>query len=168
MIDPTELDLQEEVVVQVNRVSKVVAGGRRFRFSALVVLGDRKGHVGLGHGKATEVVSAIGKAKEDAKKNLIRVPVIRGTIPHEVTAKYGASKVLLRPAAAGTGVIAGGAVRAVMDQAGITDLLAKRFGSSNSVNVAKAALIALRRLQDPVTVAQRRNYTLAQLFGKEA
>lgn len=163
-IDPTELDLQEETVVRINRVAKVVAGGRRFRFNALVAVGDGNGHVGLGHGKANEVIAAITKSKEDAKKNLFRVPVIKGTIPHKIVGKYGASKVMLKPAAPGTGVIAGETVRALVEQAGITDILTKRYGSANANNIVRATEVALRNLQDPVSIANRRGITLKQVF----
>lgn len=163
-VDPTELDLQEETVIKVNRVAKVVAGGRRFRFGALVSVGDGRGHVGLGHGKANEVLAAIGKAKEDAKKNIFRVPIINGTIPHKIVGKFGASRVLLKPAAPGTGIIAGAAVRALIVQAGVTDILSKRYGSSNPNNVVRAAESALRNLQDPVSVANRRGITLKEIF----
>ncbi|MFQ6608428.1 MAG: 30S ribosomal protein S5 [Fidelibacterota bacterium] len=163
-IDPTELDLKEETVVRVNRVAKVVAGGRRFRFNALVSVGDGNGHVGLGHGKANEVIAAITKAKEDAKKNLFRVPIIKGTIPHKVIGKFGACRVMLKPAAPGTGVIAGEAVRALVEQAGITNILTKRFGSSNANNVVRATEVALQKLQDPVSIANRRGITLRQVF----
>lgn len=164
-IDPTELDLQEETVIKVNRVAKVVAGGRRFRFGALVVVGDGQGHVGLGHGKANEVLAAISKGKEDAKKRMFRVPVVRGTIPHKIVGKFGASKVMLKPAAPGTGIVAGSAVRALLQQAGIRDILTKRFGSSNVNNIVRSTEVALRNLQDPVTIANRRGITLKEIFG---
>ncbi len=164
-VDPTELDLQEETVIKVNRVAKVVAGGRRFRFGALVVVGDAKGHVGLGYGKANEVLSAISKGKEDAKKNIFRVPIVRGTIPHKIIGKFGASRVMLKPAAPGTGIIAGSAVRALVKQAGITDILTKRYGSSNANNIVRSTEVALRNLQDPVTIANRRGITLREVFG---
>ena len=164
-ISPTELELNEDTVVKVYRVAKVVAGGRRFRFSALVAIGDSHGHVGLGHGKANEVISAISKSKENAKKNMFRVPIINGTIPHKIVGKFGAAKVMLKPASQGTGIIAGGAVRSLIEQAGITDILTKRYGSSNINNIVRAVEEALRSLQDPVSVANRRGITIGEVFN---
>jgi len=154
-IDPNKLTLEERVV-QINRVAKVVKGGRRFSFSAVVVVGDGAGHVGVGLGKAGEVPESIRKGVEDAKKNLIRVPLVGTTIPHEVRTEYAAAKVLLKPASQGTGVIAGGAVRAVVEAAGIRDILSKVTGSTNPVNVTRATLQALRDLKSPEEISARR------------
>jgi small subunit ribosomal protein S5 len=154
-IDPAKLTLEERVV-QINRVAKVVKGGRRFSFSAVVVVGDGQGHVGAGLGKAGEVPEAIRKGVEDAKKHLIRIPAIGTTIPHEVNAEYAAARVMLKPASQGTGVIAGGSVRAVVEAAGIRDILTKVYGSSNPVNVVRATLEALRDLKSAEQLSARR------------
>ena len=165
MINPAELDLMEEVVVRVNRISKVTSRGKRFRFSALVVIGDGKGHVGMGLGKANEVIAAITKSKENAKLNLQRVSVINGTIPHKIIGKYGASRVMLKPASPGTGIIAGAAVRPVMEQVGIQNILTKIIGSNNPLNVVKAVMNALENLQDAVSVATKRGITVKEVFN---
>ena len=147
-IDPTELALNDKLM-DVNRVAKVVSGGKRLSFSALVVTGDGNGHVGVGVGKAGEVPAAINKAGAIAKKNLIKVTLAGTTIPHEIRVKFGAAKVLLKPASRGTSIIAGGSVRAVLEAAGVQDILTKSLGSANKMNVAKATILALSQLRDP-------------------
>lgn len=164
-INPAELELRDEKVVKINRVAKVITGGRRFRFNAIVVVGDGNGHVGVGLGKANQVIDAINKGREDAKKNIIRVPVLRGTIPYEVIGRYGAARVVLKPASTGTGIIAGGPVRAIMEQVGVHDILAKSIGSANSHNVIKATMNALAGLEDPYLVAKRRGITVQEVFN---
>lgn len=156
-------DLKDKVV-NIQRVAKVTKGGRTFSFSALVVVGDGNGTVGQGLGKAREVQEAITKGIDDAKKNLIKVPIRKGTVPHEIFATQGGSKVLIKPASHGTGVIAGGAMRAVLESAGVTDVLAKSLGSSNPHNVVKATLYALTQLRDPFTVAQNRSISMGKVF----
>ena len=159
-----DLELKEKVV-SINRVVKTTKGGRAFSFSALVVVGNGAGVVGQGLGKAKEVQEAITKGIEDAKKNLIKVPVMHGTIPHEQLSKEGAAKVFIKPAAHGTGVIAGGSMRAVLEAAGITDVLAKSLGSANPTNVVKATVKALATLREPIAVAKIRGISLKKVFN---
>lgn len=160
----SDIELTEKVVA-INRVAKVTKGGRTFSFSAIVVVGDGNGIVGYGLGKASEVTDAITKGIEDAKKNLIKVPVINGTVPHEEYGKFGGGYVFIKPASHGTGVIAGGAMRAVLESAGVVDVLAKSKGSSNPHNVIKATIDALARMRDPYTVSQHRGINLKKVFN---
>ncbi|WP_109698275.1 30S ribosomal protein S5 [Chitinophaga deserti] len=159
-----DLELKEKVVT-INRVTKTTKGGRTFSFSALVVVGNENGVVGHGLGKAKEVQEAITKGIDDAKKNLIKIPIHHGTIPHDQLAKEGAAKVLIKPAAHGTGVIAGGSMRAVLESAGITDVLAKSLGSANPHNVVKATFKALGMLREPIQVARTRNVSMKKVFN---
>lgn len=154
-IDPTELALNDKLVY-INRVAKVMKGGKRLSFSALTVTGDGNGHVGIGIGKANEVPAAISKANAIARKNLVKVPLVGATIPHEIMIKFGAAKVLLKPAAPGTGIIAGGSIRAVLELAGIKDVLTKSLGSANKANTAKATMLALSQLKNPKEELARR------------
>jgi len=165
VINPAELDLKEETVIRVTRVSKVTSRGRKFRFGALVVVGDGNGHVGIGQGKAGEVMSAINKGKENAKQNIKKIPLVNGTIPHKIISRFGQCKVMLKPAAPVTGIIAGGGVRAIMEQVGIQNILTKRFGSNNALNLAKATMKGLTDLQDAVSVASKRGITIKEVFN---
>jgi small subunit ribosomal protein S5 len=162
-VKPVESEFKEKLVA-LNRVAKVTKGGRTFSFAAIVVVGDEKGSVGQGLGKARDVSEAISKAVDDAKKNLVRVPVYKGTIPHEQKGKYGAGKVLLKPASDGTGVIAGGAMRAVLEMVGIHNVLAKSTGSSNPHNIVKATIDALTKMRSPMDVAKQRSLTMDKVF----
>jgi small subunit ribosomal protein S5 len=166
-IKASELELKDRLV-HINRVAKVVKGGRRFSFNAIVVVGDGKGHVGIGLGKANEVADAISKGVDDAKKNVVRVPIVNGTLPHPVIGKFGAGRVMLKPASPGTGLIAGGGVRAVLESAGVRDVLTKSMGSSNPHNAVKATMAALLSLVDARTMAARRGMELTELFGPAA
>ncbi|MEM6317363.1 MAG: 30S ribosomal protein S5 [Bacteroidota bacterium] len=162
-VKAAETELKEKLV-NLNRVAKVTKGGRTFSFAAIVVVGDGEGTVGHGLGKARDVSESIAKAVDDAKKNLIKVPILNGTIPHEQKGKYGAGKVLVKPAADGTGVIAGGAMRAVLEIAGVQNVLAKSMGSSNPHNVVKATIDALKKLRSPAEIAKTRGISLEKLF----
>lgn len=162
-VKPAETELQEKLV-NLNRVAKVTKGGRTFSFAAVAVVGDGKGTVGHGLGKARDVSQAISKAVDDAKKNLIKVPIFNGTIPHAQKGKYGAGKVLIKPASDGTGVIAGGAMRAVLEIAGVHNVLAKSQGSSNPHNVVKATIDALQKLRSPMVIAKQRGISMEKLF----
>ncbi|MCK4921356.1 MAG: 30S ribosomal protein S5 [Bacteroidales bacterium] len=163
-VKTTDLELKDRLV-SIQRVTKVTKGGRTFSFSAIVVVGDENGIVGHGLGKANEVTTAIAKGVEDAKKNLIRVPVYKGTIPHEQLAKFGGASVFIKPASGGTGVKAGGAMRAVLESVGIKDVLAKSKGSSNPHNLVKATFNALLELRDPATVADHRGVSVDKVFN---
>ena len=164
IINPAELDLKEEAVVRINRVAKVTSRGKRFSFSTIVVVGDGMGHVGVGLGKADEVISSISKAKDKAKRNIFKSTIINGTIPHKIVGRYGSSRVLLKPAAPGTGIIAGAPVRAVMEQVGVNNILTKRYGSSNPMNIVRATINALENLQDAVKIANKRGIKIKDVF----
>ena len=163
-VKTTDLDLKDRLVA-INRVTKVTKGGRTFSFSAIVVVGDENGIVGVGLGKAKEVVTAIAKGVEDAKKNLVKIPVLNGTLPHEQSAHFGGARVWMKPAANGTGVKAGGAMRAIFESVGITDILAKSKGSSNNHNLVKATMLALTEMRDAYTVAQHRGVSMDKVFN---
>lgn len=163
-VKTTDLELKDRLV-SIQRVTKVTKGGRTFSFSAIVVVGNENGIVGYGLGKASEVTTAIAKGVEDAKKNLIKVPVYKGTIPHEQISKYGGATVFVKPASSGTGVKAGGAMRAVLESVGVTDVLAKSKGSSNPHNLVKATFAALLEMRDAFTVAQHRGVTIDKVFN---
>jgi small subunit ribosomal protein S5 len=163
-IKTADLDLKERLVA-INRVTKVTKGGRNFRFTAIVVVGNENGIVGHGLGKSNEVVTAIAKGIEDAKKNLVKVPILKGTIPHLQTAQYGGARVFMKPASSGTGVKAGGAMRAVLESVGVKDVLAKSKGSSNPHNLVKATIAALTEMRDAKTIAKQRGITLDKVFN---
>jgi len=165
IVSPTDLQLNDEVVVQIKRVSKATTGGRRMRFNCVVIVGDGQGHVGIGFGKANEVASAVNKAKESAKKSIFKAPLIKGTIPHRIDVKYGSVKLMLKPASDGTGIIAGGPVRAVLEQVGISNILTKNTGSTNPINVVKAVEKGLKELRDPLMVSKQRGITMNELFN---
>ena len=164
-INPSELDLQEETVIKINRTGKVTSRGKRFRFSALVAIGDAKGHIGIGLGKSNEVISAIQKGKDIARRNIVKIPTINGTVPHKIIGKHGASRVIIKPAAPGTGIIAGGGVRAVMEQVGIHNVLTKRYGSKNSSNMVFATMDGLLNLKDAVAIANKRGIKIGEVFS---
>jgi small subunit ribosomal protein S5 len=163
-VKSSEIELKDKLVA-IQRVTKVTKGGRHFSFAAIVVVGDEKGVVGYGLGKANEVTDAITKGIDDAKKNLVKVSILRGTVPHEENGKFGGSRVFLKPAAHGTGVIAGGAMRAVLESVGVTDVLAKSKGSSNPHNVVKATIDALSKMRDPLAISQQRGISLDRVFN---
>lgn len=163
-IDPNKLDIEERVVA-INRVAKVVKGGRQFRFAALVVVGDKNGHVGFGTGKSKEVPEAIKKAVDDAKKNLVEVPIVGTTIPHEIHGRYGSGNVMMKPATEGTGVISGGPIRAVLELAGVGDILTKSLGANTPINMIRATLNGLTNLKRAEEVAKLRGKSVEELLG---
>ena len=165
IINPTDIELQDEKVVCINRVSTATTGGRTMGFNSVVVVGDGNGCIGLGFGKANDVASAVNKAKENAKKRIFKAPIINGTIPHTLNIKYGSVKLILKPASSGTGVIASGPIRSILEQVGVTDILTKSLGSNNQINVAKAVIKGLKLLRDPITVAKQRGVTVKELFS---
>ncbi len=156
-----------EKIIETKRVAKVVKGGRNFSFSAIVVVGDKAGNIGVGSGKANEIVDAIRKAKEKATKSMFRVPLIKGTIPHEIVARYGASRVMMKPAAAGTGVIAGGTTRAIFEAAGIQNILCKSLGSNTPCNVVKATISGLKSMRTLADISRLRSKSIAEITGRE-
>ena len=164
-VNPSEIELQEESVISIKRVSKATTGGRKMGFNSLVVVGDGNGHVGIGFGKANDVASAVNKAKEKAKKRIIKAPIINGTIPHRMDIKYGSVRLMIKPAGPGTGIIAGGPVREVLSQLGVKNILTKNTGSTNAINVVRALEHALLNMRDPLAVARRRGITIKQLFN---
>ncbi len=165
IINPGELDLNEESVIKINRTAKVTSRGKRFRFSALVVIGDGNGYVGIGLGKANEVISAINKGKEIAKRSLVKISIINGTIPHTIIGKHGSSRILLKPASPGTGIIAGASVRLVLEQVGINNILTKRQGSKNILNLVRAKMNALNSLKDAVKIANKLGVKIERVFN---
>ena len=165
-VNPSEVELKEESVISINRVSKATTGGRRMRFNSLVVVGDGNGHVGIGFGKANDVAMAVSKAKEKAKKRIIKVPLIKGTIPHRTDIKHSSVRLMLKPAGPGTGIIAGGPVREVLSQLGVKNILSKNTGSTNAINVVRALEFGLLNLKDPLMIAKQRGITVKQLFSK--
>ena len=165
IINPTDLQLNDEVVIEIKRVSKATTGGRRMRFRTIVVVGDGNGHVGIGYGRANEVASAVNKAKESAKKQIFKTPLIKGTIPHRLDIKFGSVKLMLKPASEGTGIIAGGPVRAVLEQLDIKNILTKNTGSTSPINVVKAVESGLKQLRDPLMVSRQRGITMKELFN---
>ncbi len=165
IINSGELDLNEESVIKINRTAKVTSRGKRFRFSALVVIGDGNGYVGVGLGKANEVISAINKGKEIAKRSLVKISVINGTIPHTIIGKHGSSRIFLKPASPGTGIIAGASVRLVLEQVGINNILTKRQGSKNILNLVRATMNALISLKDAVKIANKRGVKIERVFN---
>ena len=165
-INPAELDLKDENVISINRISKATTGGRAMRFNCVVAVGDGNGHVGLGFGKAIDVASAVNKAKEDAKKNIFKAPIINSTIPHELKIKYGAVRLILKPASPGTGIIAGGPVRAVCEVLGIKDIVGKSMGTSNPHNMIRATMKALSKQNSPKHIATIRNKKISDVIEK--
>ena len=164
-VNPSEIELQEESVISIKRVSKATTGGRKMGFNSLVVVGDGNGHVGIGFGKANDVAAAVNKAKEKAKKRIIKAPIINGTIPHRMDIKYCSVRLMIKPAGPGTGIIAGGPVREVLSQLGVKNILTKNTGSTNAINVVRALEHALLNMRDPLSVARRRGITIKQLFN---